>query len=272
MAKAEIILVGTDDGVVLLSNPGGIGRWLKSAHALRNHAIIATWAHPDDPTRMLCSTTTQCWQSVDGGQTWNPTNGPAFLQLHASRTTAERIWAHDGHTAYISHDAGDTWQAVANAQHIATSSEVLWYSDNTHSHQSVDGGATWQLSAAWDGLLMSHDGQYEWRIASTGLSLNNAPISDAPSGFVPLVAYGGTPCVIGSAQHDIWRYDGTWQMVDAFATHHLTAMASTIYHPDRAWAGDKDGTIWYSSNRGITWDIVRGGFAAIRSFASARLV
>lgn len=272
MAKAELVLIGSDDGVVLLSNPGGIGRWLKSAHAIRGHAIIATWAHPNDPTQMLCGDGSNLWRSIDGGQQWNQVDGPACQHLIASRSTPERIWAHDGQHAYLSHDAGVTWQLHAPAEQIAGGGDVLWYRHDTTGQLKPTNDAAWSATPAWQHVVVSHDGQHIWHQHDNQLAGAQTIIAGTPTGFVPLLAGAGDAYVVGTAPSGMWRYADTWQMIDGLSAQTITVMTTTVYHPDRAWAGDTAGNVWYSSDRCVTWELIRGGFSSIRALATARLV
>lgn len=272
MAKAELLLIGTDDGVVLLSNPGGIGRWLRSAHSLRGQVIIATWAHPDDPTQMLCGDGRHLWRSVDGGQQWDQIDGPACQRLIASRSTPERIWGHDGEHAYLSHDAGVTWQLHAPAEQIAGGGDVLWYRHGATGQLKQTTNAAWTETPAWHHVVISHDGQHVWHQHDHQLGTGQTSIADIPAGFGPLLAGAGDPYVVGTTPRGVWRYADTWQIIDSLAAQSITVMTTTLYHPDRAWAGDTAGNVWYSSDRCSTWELIRGGFSAIRSLATARLM
>lgn len=272
MAKAELVLIGTDDGVVLLSNPGAIGRWLKSAHALRGHAIVATWANPDDPTQMLCSSVSHLWQSIDGGQTWQIIDGPPCTIMIASRVHPNRIWAHDGQAAYLSHDSGGTWHRVASAAHIAGGGDVIWYRHHAQGYQSRTNATTWDATPAWEHVVWSHDGQQHWFSHAGVLQHEHSVVAAVPADFVPLLACVGTPHIVGMAHDGIWLYtESTWQHITTLNQNHITCMTTTLYHPDRAWAGDSAGNVWYSSDRCLTWELVRGGFGAIRAVATARL-
>jgi hypothetical protein len=272
MAKAELVLIGTDDGVVLLSNPGGIGRWLKSAHALRGQSIRATWAHPNDPTQMLCSDSSHLWRSTDGGQQWDHIEGPACQRLIASRNTPERIWAHDGQHAYLSHDAGLTWQMHALADQIAGGGDTLWYDHGAHGQLRTSGDIAWITTPAWQHVAISHDGQHVWHTINHQLGYAQTIVDGTPVDFVPLLACTGAPCVVGTTPTGVWRYADAWHQIDTLATQSITVMTSTIYHPDRAWAGDTAGNVWYSSDRCVTWELIRGGLTAIRALATARLL
>lgn len=272
MAKAELVLVGTDDGVVLLSNPGGIGRWLKSAHALRGHAIMATWAHPNDPTRMLCSNTDYLWMSTDGGQTWEHSDGPASVRMVASRATPDRIWAHDGQTAHLSHDAGQTWHRIASADSIAGGGDLIWYRDVSHGQRSTNGGIDWEHTPAWQHVVISHDGAHLWHYLDDTLGYAHTPVQQTPADFVPMVACAGSARIVGITPTGVWTYADTWEHIETLTNQSITAMQTTIYHPDRAWAGDAHGNLWYSGDRCLSWELIRGGFSTIRSIATARLL
>ena len=39
MAKATLLFIGTDDELVLFSDPAGQGRWLRSAHQLQDNVV-----------------------------------------------------------------------------------------------------------------------------------------------------------------------------------------------------------------------------------------
>jgi hypothetical protein len=272
MAKAELVLIGTDDGVVLLSNPGGIGRWLKSAHALRGRIIVATWAHPNDPTQLLCSDASHMWRSIDGGQQWEQIDGPACQRIIASRTSPERIWAHDGHMAYLSHDAGTTWQTVAPADQIAGGGDVLWYSHANEGFLSTSGGTTWEPTPTWQHVVISHDGQHLWYGADGSLGYAQTRIDDTPTDFVPVLACAGAARVVGASASSLWSYADDWHLIELLHGQSIAVLATTLYHPDRAWAGDTAGNVWYSSDRCLTWELIRGGFVSIHALATARLL
>ncbi len=71
MAKANLLFVGTDDGLVLFSQPGATGRWLRVGHVLRATRVDAVWADADDPTQLGVSTADgQTLRSQDSGDSW----------------------------------------------------------------------------------------------------------------------------------------------------------------------------------------------------------
>lgn len=72
MAKAGLLFLGTDDGLIILSNPGAIGRWVRAGHELSGSAITAIAVNPNDPQQILAAGRTGVWRSTDGAQTWTP--------------------------------------------------------------------------------------------------------------------------------------------------------------------------------------------------------
>ncbi|MEN9935534.1 MAG: hypothetical protein RLZZ387_2113 [Chloroflexota bacterium] len=120
MAKAGLLFVGTDDGVVLFSNPGAVGRWLRVGHELRGKAVGAVWARPDNPLLVLAACGPDgLWRSADGGQSWAQTLetpsiprsgiGDTFAVLGGNEPTL--LAASSG--LYRSPDNGATWQPAA---------------------------------------------------------------------------------------------------------------------------------------------------------------
>ena len=71
MAKAGLLFVGTDDGLVLFSNPNNIGRWLRIGQPFRGHAVRAVWPVPENPLVVFAAVSEMGVQrSDDGGQSW----------------------------------------------------------------------------------------------------------------------------------------------------------------------------------------------------------
>jgi len=272
MAKAELVFIATADGIWILSNPGGIGRWLKAGHALQSHPITAIWANPLDPTMLIASGHTTRWRSTDGGQQWDPISMPPIHQFIASRTTPTRIMAHDGTLAYISHDAGMTWHTLGNATHISAGADTLWYGDTTTSQLSSDGGQTWHSTPIGQTISLSNDGTQRLTCTSDQYWIgDNGVIPPPPAGWQAATLLSGTPfALLGVAQQHLWSYRTTWQMSEATITPRI--IHPTTYHPDRVWIGDDNGTVWYSENRGLDWLTIRTGFPPINAIASARLI
>jgi hypothetical protein len=272
MAKAELVFIATADGVWTLSNPGGIGRWLKAGHALQSHPITAIWANPLDPTMLIASGATTSWRSTDGGQQWDQISMPPIHQFIASRTTPARIVAYDDALAYISPDAGMTWHILGNATQISAGGDTIWYGDTTTSQLSSDGGLTWQPTPIGQTISLSNDGTQRLTCTSNQQWIgDNGVIPTPPAGWQAATLLSGTPfALLGVAQQHLWSYHTTWQISAPAIIPRV--IHATTYHPDRVWIGDDNGTVWYSENRGLDWQSIRTGFPPINAIASARLI
>lgn len=166
MAKAGLLFVGTSDGVVLFSNPGAVGRWLRVGHALREMQVQAVWARPDNPQHVLavCGPA-GVWRSADGGQSWEQAltisagaaaspGGPVSLAALAGKEPV-LLLASDGGIAR-SADDGATWSAAEPeapwAGEVRTITPASYHIDTAFAGTSagqvfisVDRGRTWQL-------------------------------------------------------------------------------------------------------------------------------
>lgn len=163
MAKAGLLFVGTDDGVVLFSNPGAVGRWLRVGHELRGHSVQALWVRPDAPTLVLAACgPAGLWRSADGGQSWaqalatgavGPGGGDALLVLGGKAPTP-LLAAGDG--VWRSADDGATWTQAETDAPLAGAASALaaasYHIDTAflgtsagQVFQSADRGRTWQL-------------------------------------------------------------------------------------------------------------------------------
>lgn len=74
MAKAGIVYVGTDDGLVTYSDPGQQGRWRRVGHTLPGRKVLALIAaEGDDELAMAVIVALdggEALRSVDGAQSW----------------------------------------------------------------------------------------------------------------------------------------------------------------------------------------------------------
>lgn len=278
MAKAELLFVGTDSGLLQFANPGGIGRWLRAGHSLPGSDIVAIWVDPADPTTVLCSDGTHLYTSSDGAQHWGD---PVELGIDAfshSRTTPSRILARSDDDAILSHDSGAHWRRVGPATRIACSGEHLWVTTATQAHHSSDGGLTWQPDTPWRSITASSDGAHVLRVTTTpGQSewlLNGTPIAPPAAPLAPVHALtllaGKTTRLILSNGGVLSAYESDWhQIADAPTLH---TIAPTPYHPDRLWGADRAGALWYSIDRGVTWECIKTGLGTINILVPARLV
>jgi hypothetical protein len=95
MAKAGIVYVGTQDGLVIYSDPGGIGRWRRVGQALEGLAISAISA-ADALTLTLRVEGQAALRSEDGGQSFVPLEGdgpaPIGLQVATSHGPVDQVY------------------------------------------------------------------------------------------------------------------------------------------------------------------------------------
>lgn len=166
MAKAALLFVGTDDGLVLFSDPGGIGRWLRVGQVLGGESVRALWAQPDNPQVVLAAAGKRLQRSEDGGRSWQPVRDDLEVQaLHGDRSTPHEVVLLTSSGAHLmSQDAGQTWVAAESGGAAATSTEtmlpgrepVLLRVAEGGIERSADGGATWETTATdppWNGTI-----------------------------------------------------------------------------------------------------------------------
>ena len=156
MAKAALLFVGTDDGLVLFSDPGASGRWLRVGHELHGTRIDAVWPLYDDPQIVLAGGPAGLWRSDDGGASWQQQRPLAVSGFVGERATPQTIVAvttqGDWH---VSNDGGVSWQA-GQAQPLAEPGRatlagqhpVLLAAHGANIERSDDDGATWQATTS----------------------------------------------------------------------------------------------------------------------------
>lgn len=71
MARAGIVYAGTDDGIVMFSDPGGTGHWRELGHELRGHVVQAILLKSALEVLALVEGS-GVQRSCDGGRTWQP--------------------------------------------------------------------------------------------------------------------------------------------------------------------------------------------------------
>lgn len=156
MAQAQVMYIGTTGGVVLLSNPGRTDRWLTIGLELADHAIKAVDCTADDPMQATVWGEQTCWQTPDGGQSWQEQpwveppvplkrmhlrgEPPAIVRIHDDAAFLER--SEDGEIwQRLALDTMGTWTTVLaptyhhDQLYAATALGELWY--------SADRGRTW---------------------------------------------------------------------------------------------------------------------------------
>jgi photosystem II stability/assembly factor-like uncharacterized protein len=305
MAKAGIIYAGTADGLVTLSDPGGIGRWRRVAHELCGHAVYALQAQ--NALELLAAVAGLGLQrTTDGGQTWQCLLDADVVAVAAHPTLPEQILAliSDG-TVQRSNNRGATWHAVWLPETPRQAAKLIAPYDPQHLFMaqgnlvlaSADAGATWaQYGAAFasavtelvaaPGLEQRLFAAAEGRIYRTdvGAEVNWQPVAlpgNIPARRVALAVLPGKHPVLLTAAATAAKFllarsedDGvSWQaaQVNEPLNEEVTVIMPASYHMDTAWAGTTAGQLLRSDDRGRTWSAIAREAAAISSLAVVRL-
>ncbi|NJO06800.1 MAG: hypothetical protein HC876_15480 [Chloroflexaceae bacterium] len=168
MAKAGIVYIGTDDGMITLSDPGATGRWRRVGHTLQGQQITAVQAL--SALEVLIATPAGLHRSTDGGQSWQPIdsdtlsaqalpfalegNPPAMIGLQPDKNGMQRF--------VRSEDAGATWQPAAEPTEMQGNVTVVVPAQY---HRDV----AWAGTAGGD-VLRSDDRGRTWVIVTQGLA------------------------------------------------------------------------------------------------------
>lgn len=311
MAKAGLVYVGTDDGIVTLSDPGGIGRWRQVGHTLQGETIrsiaaqnpltllvtgaglgvqrtndggmswhqvsqakyFALATHSSNPSAVYAATIKGTIErSDDGGLTWKtcPSPTPVIALLTApgidTETQPYTIVAALVNEVWVSHKAGDAWQQYgkpfpAAIQGLAASAEQPGHLF------AIAGGQIYQADAlhTWDRVTPPPDG---WYCAGAPAVL---------AGKQPVVLVALTNVVDHTALMRSEDGGETWQLArlpepSESRMGTITSIVPADYHRDVAWVGTDSGQLWYTDDRGRTFQRIAEGFAPIYSLAPSRLM
>jgi photosystem II stability/assembly factor-like uncharacterized protein len=299
MAKAGLLFVGTDDGIVLFSDPGGVGRWLRIGQELRRQTVRAVWPAADTPLIVLAAVESAGLQrSQDGGQSWQQALDADVRSLagHPRDPQALYLGTASG-DIYRSPDSGATWELCPQgARPVADVARVAVATDETHRlYAGLDAGGVWASDdgASWalygtnlppgtvGDLAIAPDALYVlvagalYRCAGGEEHWQRLEIGAEPG--VALAALGGKePALLLAQPNTLARsVDGgaSWAIVapELGWEAGATTIAAVRYHIDMAFAGSDDGQLAQSSDRGRSWQILKQGLPAIRSIAAARL-
>lgn len=151
MAKAGIVYIGTDNGLVTYSDPGDTGRWRRIGHTLEGRkvrAIIAADGEDSALTTVIVDLDAgEVLISLDGGQSWGPAPAADAETLRALRqSTRPLIATAQGMAQWTgAHPPAPGADALAM---LAGKQETLLaaIADGTTLLHSEDGGANWQPS------------------------------------------------------------------------------------------------------------------------------
>jgi photosystem II stability/assembly factor-like uncharacterized protein len=165
MAKAGLLFVGTDDGLVMFSDPGASGRWLRVGHELRGNHMRAVWPLFDNPVVILAGADTGLWRSENGGASWSNVLSLDILKIHGEKDTPLTVYLYtsSGHT-FRSDSGGDAWHetdtalvaGAAQSTILGGRDPVILVSSDRGIERSEDNGATWMTTSAdqpWNGAI-----------------------------------------------------------------------------------------------------------------------
>jgi photosystem II stability/assembly factor-like uncharacterized protein len=301
VAKASLLFVGTDDGIVLFSNPGTVGRWLRIGQELRGQQVHAIWPSVDNPLVVLAALASGGLQrSEDGGQSWRSVFAGNLSSLVGHHSAAQALYLSttDG-AVYGSTDAGASWvplaqdgRALGGAARLlvaAEDSQRLYLGDASGVWSSDDGGAHWApygvevpravaaLTAvpAQPGALYAVAESALYRCG--GVATRWERLDATPDTSAALAILAGKDRVLLLARDaGLGRSadDGaTWAPVglDQPWNGGVTVITPAPYHIDTAFAGSGSGQLALSTDRGRTWQLLKQDLPAIRSIVTARL-
>ncbi len=299
MAKAGLLFVGTDDGIVLFSDPGGTGRWLRIGQELRGRRIRAVWPAVDTPLVVLVAVEgAGLLRSADGGQSWREALDADVRSLAGHPRDPLALYLGTAHgEVHRSADDGQSWELCPQGERPATGvAHIAVAADEPRRlyaglyaggvWASSDGGATWipygaSLPGAVRDLASAPNALYA---LVEGIPYRSAraeapweQIGAAPKPGIALTALAGQQPVLLLAQPDaIARStDGgaSWTIGEPELPWDggVTTITAARYHIDTAFAGSASGQLAQSTDRGRTWQVLKQGLPPIRHIAAARL-
>ncbi|MBO9324402.1 MAG: hypothetical protein J7463_02890 [Roseiflexus sp.] len=294
MAKATLLFIGTDDGLVLISDPGGQGRWLRSAHQLRGNVVQSIWVDPANPLITLVIANRRVLRSNDGGQTWQAVRLDSDLTATAALYGAPRrpalVYLVADDLLLESRDAGVTWRAIAlpgqcNGCAIDSAGRLVVASGN---QVFIDGGqsAQWTLlGSPLPGvirMLVTPPGSAGALCALAGgvvyVFTEDAwhRVNDPPGEVATCAVLAGAAPTLLAALTNGGIARGTphaWEpaIVALPWEGATTVLSPAAYHMDTAFASSAHGDVAISVDRGRSWTALRRGLAPVRSIAAARL-
>lgn len=153
MAQAQLLVVGTDTGIELLSNPGRSKRWLHVASELAGSAVAALASTADTPPQLIAETAAGCLRAPAMGGLWQPIAAqqlerPAMaIELEGLPPTLLRATPQG---IERSADHGGSWELVAPQQDLTVLHPASFHQDLI-------------FAAAADGsVIQSHDRGRSW--------------------------------------------------------------------------------------------------------------
>ncbi len=312
MAKAELVYAGTADGLVILSDPGAIGRWRQAGHAWQGQAITALLARSARDV-LVAGVGIGVQHTTDGGQHWQPVLAAEVRGLTGHPATPATLYATTTAGAVQrSQDSGHTWEVVpvpATADGASCllvlphDPRCLFVAANATVWRSADAGGTWvhhgaplpaaittfvAIPVAGGDLLAVADGaiyqQSSAELPATSTAWHALDLAVGGAGYqVALAVLAGTPTVLlaGFSSRDSLlfarreaREAPYWQMARTTAPLRgaIQVITPVSHHMDRAWAGTQGGQLLRTDDRGHTWTSVAQVATPVHSLAITRLI
>lgn len=172
MAKAGIVYVGTTDGLVTYSDPGGSGRWRRVGQSLGGRAVRAMLAA--DALTLLVVVDQEALHSTDGGQSWSPAPADEAAGLLTLAASPPPIVT----TAH-----GPAQWRIATAPAPGATALALLAGKSETLIAAVDEGA---------GLARSEDGGATWAPAQVATTLQGKVRALMPASYHMDIAWAGT--------------------------------------------------------------------------------
>jgi hypothetical protein len=298
MAKAGLLYVGTEDGIVLYSEPGAMGRWLRVGHELRGRVVTSLWAWSVNPLTVVACAGGQLVRSVDGGASWSEIGGVQGGVLAGSKGSAVVVCLAPDGTLASSQDAGETWAragaiGTAGATHMAAAPDnpqTLLAGTGSRAWVSINGGADWtdlgELPGPIQGLLVAVDEtgrEASYYAAARGLfgyvMGRWMEQSEGPLAIGALAKLPGRELTVlatipgGLVCRSLGRWN-EWESAGAeisWPEQAPTTLVVAPYHLDTAFAGGGS-AVALTTDRGKSWQRLKGELPAVQSLAVARLV
>ena len=302
MAKAGLLFVGTDDGIVLFSNPGTVGRWLRVGQELRGQPVHALWPTVDNPLVVLAALASGGLQrSEDGGQSWRSVFASNVTSVVGHHSAAQALYLSTTKgEIYGSTDAGASWmplaqdwRALGSAARLLVAAEDpqrLYLGDAGGVWTSDDGGAQWAhygeeapqavaalaAAPAHPGVLYAVAGAALYRCDGVAMRWERLDAAQPDAGAAFAILAGKDRVLLLAQDAGLGRSadDGaTWTPtgLDTPWNGSVTVIVPAPYHMDTAFAGSSGGQLASSTDRGRTWQLLKQDLPAIRCIATARL-
>jgi len=280
MARAALLLIGGDDGLLQLTAPGAGERWLRTAVRLLEPPISSIWLDRHDPLVCAAGGPTGGWVSADGGNTWCPFTDAPVRCIIGWPAPERRIIAHlaDGSCLEVAAGSGAvTALGSIGGLLAAGTAGPLGIDAIAVAHHT--GGSGWTTTPAalpsmpraaigtprgpW---ALTDAAVWSWRDAHW---VHYAACPDAHL----LAVLDGPPALVVIAGDALWRIaeDGAPDRVAATPDgSRFRALQAVPYHPDTLVAATASHVLW-SRDRGTSWITLRDDLTGIRALASARL-